>query len=75
MTGAWGLYMTGPIGVEIVPTKMLLGATMGALLGFAAGLAGAAIGATKETDVGCGSGAEEVRAGCTTRGGCLILVC
>lgn len=71
MTAAGGLYMTGPM--MVVPTKMLLGATLGALLGFAAGLAGTAIGATNETDTGCGSGAEEVRAGCTTGGAVLLL--
>ncbi len=54
----------------VVPTKMLLGAALGALLGFAVGLMGTATGGKKETGA---RGAEEVRAGCTTGGTLLLL--
>ncbi len=54
----------------VVPTKMLLGAMLGALLGFAVGCMGTATGGKKETGA---RGAEEVRAGCTDAGMLLLL--
>ena len=60
--------MTGPM--MVVPTKMLLGATLGALLGFAVGRMGTATGGKKDTGA---RGAEEVRAGCTEAGMLLLL--
>ena len=58
--------MTGPM--MVVPTKMLLGAALGGLLGFAVGRVGTATGGKKEM-----GGAEEVRAGRPTAGMLLLL--
>lgn len=60
--------MTGPM--MVVPTKMLLGATLGALLGFSVGRMGTATGGKKDTGA---RGAEEVRTGCTEAGMLLLL--